>query len=107
MSKRVIVEVEDDNPHRKQKTDSGIFIPSQQLILNSVDKEADGIVEGGEQRIRFATVQEVAVDCVMNIKKGDQVVVDSFAGLPVAMGMPSLIIIPESAILYVIDVTNV
>jgi hypothetical protein len=34
------------------------------------------------------------------------VVVDAFAGLPVAMGIPSLILIPESAILYIIDVTN-
>jgi co-chaperonin GroES (HSP10) len=106
MSRRVIVEVEDSNPHRKQKTDSGIIIPDSKIITNLYDKEENGIVDGGEQRIKYAVVQAVAVDCIQNIKVGDQVVVDAFAGLPVAMGIPSLILIPESAILYIIDVTN-
>lgn len=106
MSRRVIVEVEDSNPHRKQKTDSGIIIPNSSLVLNMHDKEQSGTVEGGEQRIKYAIVQAVAVDCVQNIKIGDQVVIDAFAGLPVAMGIPSLLLVPESAILYIIDVTN-
>ena len=106
MSRRVIVEVEDSNPHRKEKTDSGIIIPDAKLITNIFDKEQEGIVAGGEQRIKYGVVQEVAVDCVQNIKKGDQVVIDDFAALPVAMGIPSLRLIPESAILYILDVTN-
>jgi len=106
MSRKVIVEVEDSNPYRKQKTDSGIIIPDSKIITNLYDKEENGIVEGGEQRIKYAVVQAVAADVTLDIKVGDRVVIDSFSSLPVAMGMPSLLLIPDVAILYIIDVTN-
>jgi len=106
MFRKVIVEVEDTNPHRKQKTASGIIIPDTSIIRNTVDKEGDGIVDGGEQRIKYGVIQALAVDCRDDIKVGDKVVIDSFAGTPVAMGIPNLIIIPDIAIYYIIDVTN-
>jgi len=99
--KRVIVETEEVNPHRKQTTDSGLIIPDNKIITSLVDKEQEGIVDGGEQRIKYAVVQAVADDCI-KVKVGDKVVIDDFAAMPVAMGIPSLRILNEGAILYII-----
>ena len=99
--KRVIVETDEVNPHRKEKTDSGIIIPDNSIITSTIDKESNGIVTDAVQRIKFAIVQAVAEDCV-KVKVGDQVVIDDFAALPVALGIPNLRLVPEGAILYII-----
>lgn len=106
LSKRVIVEVEKENPHRRKQTASGIIIPESNLTHALINKEQEGIVEGGEQRIKYGVVQEVAIDCNLNVCKGDQIVFDNFASLPVALGIEELRIIPETAILYILDIEH-
>jgi co-chaperonin GroES (HSP10) len=109
--KRVIVEVEEVNPHRTKTTtynDLNLIVPDTKLISNLHDdnwKEQEGIVDGGNLRIKFGIVQAVAEDCT-KVKVGDQVVIDDFAALPVSMGIPNLRLVPEGAVLYIIHVEN-
>lgn len=101
MFKRILVETENLNPHRKQKTDSGLILPDNEIIRLSVDKEADAIVDGGSQRIKYGIIRAVADDCEY-AKEGMEVIIDSFAGLPTAMGFPNLFIFPEGQIQLII-----
>jgi len=93
---RIIVEFEDENPHRQKMTKSGILIPSEKIQL--LDKEANGIVEGGEQRIKYGVVVEAAEDCKY-VKEGDEVICDYFQGMPLVMGLNDLKLLPETAVL--------
>ena len=96
---RVIVEYFSQNPHRKQQTKSGILLPPTGLSL--IDKESEGIVAGGEQRITYGIVREVASDCKY-LKVGDEVIFDLFQGMPLAIDETSLKVIPETAVLSII-----
>ena len=96
---RVIVEYYNQNPHRKQQTKSGIFLPPTGLSL--IDKEQDGIVAGGEQRIAYGIIREVANDC-KHLKAGDEVIFDLFQGMPLAIDETQLKLIPETAVLSII-----
>jgi co-chaperonin GroES (HSP10) len=95
MFKRILVELVDVNPHRKTKTDSGLILPDNNIIRLSMDKEANAIVDGGEQRIWYGVVAAVADDCIY-AKEGMEVLVDKFAGFTTAMGFPNLYVLPET-----------
>ena len=60
MFKRILVELENENPYRKQKTDSGLILPSPNMIHGLVNKEQEGYVDGGERRVVFGVIVEVS-----------------------------------------------
>lgn len=100
--KRVIVEFEDENPHRQKMTKGGIIIPSQDMADILTNRESEGIVDGGEKRVKYGIVVEVSSDCVSGVAVGDEVICDSFQGMPVAMGMDSIRVLPETGIIQIL-----
>lgn len=100
--KRVIVEYYEENPHRPTVTPGGILIPSETFADTILNREAEGIVEGGDKRVSYGIIREVAIDCVTSIKVGDEVIFDLFQGMPLAMNISRLRVIPETAIIAMI-----
>lgn len=106
MFKRIIVEFEQTNPYRKRKTDSQIWLPNEKELQSFVDKEENGLVAGGEQRVRYGVVVEVSQDCVSGIQVGDEVIADSFAGMTPIMGITDLLVLPETSVIQIIRKYN-
>lgn len=100
--KRVIVEYFEENPHRQKITAGGILIPSQSFGDIITNREKEAIVDGGDKRIAYGIIREIAVDCVTSLKVGDEVIFDLFQGMPLALAMSALKVIPETAVIAVI-----
>ena len=100
--KRVIVEYYEENPHRPKITPGGIYIPSETFGDVIMNREKEAIVDGGDKRVSYAIIRELAPDCVTGLKVGDEVIFDLFQGMPLAMAISNLRVIPETAIIAVI-----